>query len=345
MGYKGKIVSDWGEVEKLKRPGDQTFWGNPEARRLVTGALQHFMEAEDPSVTAYKAALQHWSPQDNFPATVLPNLATRQETASYDNAFEQVFDIMDFTNVPRNGFEITDVSDSLTFDEVPVGGDAKIYTVAGEKVTVTFAEYAAGLGWPSRLIEDQEYWNLEKAAIAFRGKAAQRRAQIFYALIDAVPAAQNLAWQAVVPAALANTDPNYTAIRDIETINRACYEIVNDLEDGALIATPDSGFILLAPLLLKSRVLRALGLLNYGLAGGSFDGVNYSVRPLFTNMLASNTVYYVILPKQKAQGADRKLLTVGERHDIISNSDVMAGWMRYGGAIGEVLQFQRCATA
>lgn len=345
MSYKGRIISDWGEVAKMQRPGDEHFLKNPEAMRLVTGALQHFMSAEDPAVTAYKAQLQHWSPQDNFPTSVLPNIATRQETASYDTAFEQVFDIMDFTNVPRNGFEITDVSDTLTFSEVPVGGDAKIFTVAGSKVTVTFAEYAAGLGWPSRLIEDQEYWALENAAIAFRGKSAQRRAQVFYALIDAIPGAQNLDWQDPMPPLLANTDPNYAAIRDIETVNRACFEIIDDLEDGALIATPDSGFILLAPLLLKSRVLRALGLLNLGLSGASFDGVNYNVRPLFTNMLAENDVYYIILPKQKAQGADRKLLTVGERHDIISNSDVMAGWMRYGGAIGEVLQFQRCATA
>lgn len=345
MAYKGKIINDWGEAEKLMQPGDGTIWDNEAARNLVVGAVQHFMDAESVANKLYQAQLQHWSPQDNFPDSVLPNLLSRQEVASYDNAFEEIFDIMDFTSVPRNGFEITDVSDSLTFNAVPIGGDAKIYTVAGEKVTVTFDEYAAGLGWPRRLLEDQEYWSLENAAIAFRGKSQQRRAQIFYALIDAIPAAQNLAWVAPVPAGLAATDPNYAAIRDMETINRACYEIINDLQNGALTALPSSEFVILAPLLLKSRILRALGLLAGYLAGTSFKGVNYNVRPLFTNMLAANDTYYVCLPKQKAQGADRKLLTVGDRHDIISNSDVMAGWMRYGGAIGEVLQFQRCATA
>ncbi len=48
----------------------------------------------------------------------------------------------------------------------------------------------------------------------------------FYALIDALGAGVNLAWSAVTPAGVPNTNENYDAIRDINTINQACENIL-----------------------------------------------------------------------------------------------------------------------
>ena len=104
----------------------------------------------------------------DFATSVLPLITKFQLTNMVDSAWESVFDVMDFTNVPRNGFEILDVEDGLTFNEVPEGEKAKIYKMAGAKTSVTFAMYGAGLGWHRRLFDDREYWTAENNAVAFR---------------------------------------------------------------------------------------------------------------------------------------------------------------------------------
>jgi len=62
-------------------------------------------------------------------------------------------------------------------------------------------------------------------------------------------------------------------------------------------------------------------------------------------MLSSSSVYYVIFPKNKLKGANRMDLTVFSDFDIEAYSDIAVGWQRYGGAVGELKQLVRCATA
>jgi hypothetical protein len=38
-------------------------------------------------------------------------------------------------------------------------------------------------------------------------------------------------------------------------------------------------------------------------------------------------------------------LTIYDQFDILSYADTMAGWMRYGGAVGDTDQIARCAVA
>lgn len=336
---KGKIVADWSKVTP------ETL-ADPTTRKKVFAAVQNFLSLPaSPTVRkALQARVQNWATTGDFPTTVLEVLKEFQLTTYYDNAFEFVFDMVDFTSSNRNGFEVMDVEDGLTFNQVAEGDKAKIYKMAGSKVTVTFDMYGAGLGWSRRLFDDREYWTIENNAIAFRNKWYSARAAVAAALIDAIGAAQNLAWQAAVPAALPNTDANYAAIRDMNTINQACLEIITDLADKGMGVTPQSAFVLLCPTALVPRMQRALGLLNQSLAG-SMRGVAYNVSLYPTAMLSSTSVYYVCLPKQKAIFADRMPLTIFDQFDPASYSDIAVGWGRYGGCIGDIEQFQRCATA
>jgi len=332
---KGKIVADWSKVDI----------NSSDDRKQIFGALQHFMNAANPAYDkAGKALMQHFATSDDFPTSVLEVLKKFQTTTFYDNAFEQVFDMADFTSSNRNGFEILDVEDGLTFAEVPIGEAAKIYKFGGAKTTVSFNRYGAGLGWDRTLFDDKEYWTLENNAIAFRNKWYSSRAEYAYALIDAIGVGQNLAWQAVTPANVANTNENYNAIRDINTINAACLEILTDLKDKGFDVSPSTPFVLLAPIQLKARILRAMGLLNSGISGTQ-RGLVYPVTPHFTLGLTSSTTYYVCVPKIKAIFADRMLLTIFDKFDPQTYSDISVGWGRYGGTIGDTEQFQRCATS
>lgn len=353
MGFKGTIVPDWGRFEK------EGGVESPKAQQMLTGALKTFMS--QPETSEFRAVAQafahtgdihkavasvqaNYATPANFPTSVLEVLKKFQLTTYFDTAYEQVFDMRDYRDSNRNGFEILDVQDTMAFALVPIGMKAKLYTMSGEKVTVTFNAYAAGLSWARILFDDREYWTLENNAVAFRNKWYSSKATMFYALIDAVAAAQNVAWQAVSPAGVPNTDKDYNAIRDINTINYACQNILINCRNKGYGITPNTPFVILAPIQLKGRIARALPIVQQAFAN-STERLYYNVTPYYTLGLSSSSVYYVILPKQKIIGANRMDLTIFTRFDEMSYSDHAVGWGRYAGAIGDAQQIQRCSTA
>jgi len=331
--YKGRIISDWGKVNLTTKDGKAKF----------IGAFNHFLKSPDRN-PALKAALQHFATKGDFPAEVMQVLEKFHATPSYDLGYEQVFDIRDFTGTREGGFDLLNVSSGLTFGLVKSGEKAKVYQFSGTKATVYFDKYGGALGWDKVLMDDGKYWTLEDNAIAFRNKAYSSRAQAYYDLIDAVSSTYNLAWQAVEPASVASSAENYNAIRDINTINAACLAILKALKDDGVGATPQSQFIILAPVDLKSRISRALGLVQQAYAG-SQSRLSYNVTPIWTLMLSASDKYYVIYPKAHMKGGYRMDLTLLSETDILAYMETVAGWMRYGGAIGDSEQVRRCAIA
>ena len=349
---KGKIISDWGFVE---RAGGID---NPETRRLIRGAMNNFLiqpttppfraaaqafATTGDALTARSALIQAFGTSQDFPTSVLEVLDRYHQTLYFDTGYEQIFDMMDMRGSNRNGFDILDIESGLTFAKVPEGMKAKLFKMSGAKATVTLDMYGGGLSWSRRLFDDKEYWTIEDNAIEFRNKAYESKAQDFYDLIDAIPVTYDLGWQAVT-GAVPTTNENYIPIRDINTINKACENILIRLMDLGMGVTPASEFILLVPIQLIGRIRRALGMVQQPFAGSTTQ-LNYNVRPIYTMMLTSATEYYVIFPKKKIKGANRMDLTIMSDFDIESYADIAVGWQRYGGAIGETKQLSRCFTS
>ncbi len=352
-GYKGKIISDWGLV--AQSGGIE----NPQTRRMIRGAFnsfllqpttapfraaaQAFANTGDPAL-ARAALMQGFATSADFPSSVLEVLDKFHQLTYFDTGYEQIFNMMDMRNSNRNGFDILDVISGLTFALVPEGAKAKLYKMSGAKVSVTLDMYAAGLGWSRRLFDDREYWTIEDNAVEFRNKAFSSKAQDFYDLIEATAATYDLAWQAVTPAGVTTTNENYDSIRDINTINKACENILTRLKDLGMGITPNSEFIILAPHQLKGRLPRALNIVQQPFASSTPRAV-YNTRVVYTLMLTSSTEYYVIYPKNKLKGANRMDLTIFSDFDIEAYADIAVGWQRYGGAIGELKQLVRCSTS
>ena len=351
MGYKGNIVSDWGLVERMGGID------NPVVSQGIRGALNRFLVqpttapfkaaaqafAETGSATAAQSVLtQAFATSGDFPATVLEVLDKYHQLTYFDTGYEQIFDMMDMRASDRNGFDILDVDSGLTFAMVPEGMKAKLYKFSGEKAHVTLDMYGAGLGWSRRLFDDKEYWTIEDNAIEFRNKAYSSKAANLYYLIESAAATYDLAWQAVT-GNVPNTNENYIPIRDINTINAACEAILLRLRNLGMGVTPASEFIILAPIQLIGRLRRAIGMVQQPFAGSTTQ-LNYNVRPVYTLMLTTTDVFYVIFPKKKLKVANRMDLAVYTDFDIESYADIAVGWMRYGGAVGELKQLTRCAT-
>ena len=352
MGYKGKIISDWGVFEKAGGIN------SPMACRALRGALNNFLN--EPNMPPFRAAaqafantgsateaqktfIQAFGTSEDFPASVINVVDKYHQLTNFDTGYEQVFNMMDMRQSQRNGFDILDVISGLTFAKVEEGEKAKLFKMSGQKVSVTLDMYGAGLSWSRRLLDDKEYWTLEDNAIEFRNKAFSSKAQDFYGLIDGVDDTYDVDWQAV-GGAIPNTNENYTPIRDINTINKACEEIIIRLKDLGMGITVQSEFIILAPIQLVGRIARALGIVQQPFST-STAYLNYNVRPIYTMMLEETDVFYVIFPKKKIKGANRMDLTVFSDFDMMAYADASVGWQRYGGAIGNTKQLSRCATA
>ena len=340
---KGRIIADWGKIKFAPGSNGQMVIA-PSDRAKVIGALQHFMRMPDAKDSPIRKAIQAFATKGDFPTEILQILEKYHAVPDYDLGYEQIFDIRDFTSTNEAGFKILDVTSGLTFAKVPTGMKAKVFKFSGDVTEVTFDMYGGGLNWDRKLIDDRQYWTLEDNAIAFRNKAYSSRAENFYALLEAAGAANPTTWQAVTPAGVTTANENYNAIRDANTINAAALLILEALKDKGVGAGANSVLVLTAPLALKSRIERALALVQQSFAN-SQKLVQYTIRAQYTLMLSSNSYYYLSFPKAKNKGGYRMDLTMFDQFDILAYADTMVGWMRYGGAVGDTDQNSRCAIA
>lgn len=330
---KGKIISNWQKVN----------FADKLSRSKLVGAMQYFMTAPDRE-PVLKKAMQNFTTKGDFPAEILQVLEKFHAVPDYDLGYEEIFDIRDFTGTNEAGFKILSVESGLTFGKVLTGEKAKVYKMSGTVAEVLFDMYGGGLNWDRKLIDDRQYWTLEDNAIAFRNKAYSSRASNFYALIEAAGALNTTSWQAVTPSSVATSNENYDAIRDVNTINKACLDILTALKDKGVGANANSQFIIVAPIALKSRLERAAKLLQQPVVG-SGQNLSFNIKINYTLMLTSNSYYYVCFPKAKSKGGYRMDLTLFDQFDILSYADTMVGWMRYGGAIGDTDQIERCSIS
>lgn len=330
---KGKIISNWQKVDFTDKL----------SRNKMVGAMQYFMSAPDRE-PVLKKAMQNFATKGDFPAEILQILDKFHATPDYDLGYEDIFDIRDFTGTNESGFKILSVESGLTFGKVLTGEKAKIYKMTGTVAEVAFDMYGGGLNWDRKLIDDRQYWTLEDNAIAFRNKAYSSRAANFYGLIEAAGALNTTSWQAVTPSSVATSNENYDAIRDVNTINAACLAILTALKDSGVGANANSQFVIVAPIALKSRLERAARMLQQPVVG-SGQNLSFNIKINYTLMLTSNSYYYVCFPKAKSKGGYRMDLTLFDQFDILSYADTMVGWMRYGGAVGDTNQIERCSIS
>lgn len=344
-------------------------WRNPEHVRKVFGAVQHYMTKEEKSMMAssgdltsevdtISAALrekfggraQNFG-ADQFPDAVLEIIRTFQQTPSTAGNWTEFFDIVDFTGSNKNGFSIFDIALGLAFSEVPIGQKIKLYSFEGEKTSVSFQRFGGGMGWDRVLFDDREFLTLDMIAREFTLKALNHKNTLAFSLLNSMGtgaayngSVQNISWHAVVPSGVATTNENYNAIRDMETISQAAATLIDQLKGKGYGVTETTQLTLMFPVELRSRILRALGVLNAGISG-PFQSVQWNIRPVMTTDLTVKTEWLMGLPGKKNLWGNRMNLTVFNQFDPSSYSDAAYGWMRYAGAIGDFDQFVVGKTA
>lgn len=336
---------------------------NPDHRKRLTAQMKYFLAVPDvfpnplfkgvpefgkerkehfQRVEYLKAQLQGFTTAADFPGSEVPVVQKFQEMEYYDDGWQMAYDVKDMASTRRNGFSMLNIQSGITFNLTPTGQKAKLYQMSGDREFVWFDRYSGGLSWDRTLFDDEEWLTLEDQAIHFRNEAFRSRAAVYYALIEALPAAQNVAWQPPTPAALAVTDRAYEAVRDANTMNLAAQQIILATQNSGYGVTPQTSFMVLVPLQLRGRIKRALDI-GLDATSNAIKHIDYSFQMVVTTMLATTNVYYVILPGKKMKVGLRMDLTSFQDFDMLSYSDSQVGWMRHGGAIGDVEQLRRLA--
>jgi len=355
----GQIIKDWDKVDPVKLFGNEFGEGKDlQHQKSVMKALQFFLALPNQHIPKKfagnekfvkkkeafeKTRMQYFATLNDFPATAKEVIDKYHQMAAYDNGFEQIFNIRDYTGSRRDGFAIDTIQSGLTFRRMLTGEKLHVFQMSGEREFVFFDYYGGALGWDRKLFENQEWWTLEENAIEFRNEAYRIRAATFYALLEAVAAlkAADIAWQAS-PDGLAAGVRSYQAQRDAATMNLAAQTILLACQaSGYGISAENVSFIILAPIQLRGRIKRALGV-NYDNVAGTTPVIDYNFSTVITTMLTVTDHYWVILPKRRIVGGDRMDLTTYSAFDMLSRTDSAAGWMAFGGAVADIAQMERC---
>jgi len=252
----------------------------------------------------------------------------------YDNGYEQIFDVRDFSGSKASGFDLAAVRSGLTFNEVKEGEKLKVYQMAGAKERVYFCYYGGALGWHRRLFEDGDWWTIEDNAIEFRNKAYSSRAAVYYALLEAAADAKGSCAQ--VQADCTDCDADARSIA--ASINYAATNILENVANRGYGINPSTTqFIVLTPIQLRGRVRYALGQRMQAFSD-SERLIDYSFKQVTSMMLTNTNRIMVILPGRTLKIGYRMDLTLFDDFDILSYTDTVAGWMRHGGCIGDIDQ-------
>jgi hypothetical protein len=340
---RGQIIKDWNKFD----------YNNPEHKKRLGQALSFFCSLPNKFVPAefensekfkklhgkVQEAYQAFTTTGDFPASAKPLIDKFHALFNYDNGYEEIYDVRDFTGVKGKGFAMADVESGLTFDKIPIGGKLELKQMSGSQNFVFFDYYGGGLNWHKSLFEDQDYWTLENNAQEFVNKAYYKRASVFYALLEA--AMDEVGCDAI-------EDPNCEdcteyPIAIANALNDAAIEILKAIKKKGYGANTGIVFKLLVPIQLMGVVKHALNIRLQHI-GDAAKYVNFNFSPVYTMMLSDATRIGVFLPKLKIKAGYRTNLTTFSSFDMLSYSEASAGWMAFGGAVGDLDQV-KCIDA
>lgn len=315
----------------------------PDGRRQIFGALTHFMrQPESVQQKMVNAGITNFTSTSEFPAEI-KELIEKYHLGieDIDNGWAQFFSSRDFSQAKTPGFRIRDVSSGLTFTKRPEGGRARIYRITGTELFIGFDMYGGGLEFDQAWFDDQEWWAIEDQAVEFRSKWYRDKAAVMYGLIGAISSGQNVAYD--------GTGAN-AAEKDIITLNSAAATLVTALYAAGYAVTANTPLIVLSPIQLKGRLMRALAAqyLVPGVAGSNMK-IEYNITPVFSlNVLnageACTDKWYMGVPGMKNKIGEKMALTVWTEFNARSFATTAVGWGRFGAYLNES-QFQRLATS
>jgi hypothetical protein len=247
-----------------------------------------------------------------------------------------------FKEVPLGEFQDTwdiyDVQNNLVFQLIPEGNRIQVDNPSGTVVTSHVDYYGGALGWTDKMIRFRKVAAMLDMAQIFRNQFWANKANNHYLLLAAAAAVagQTTAYQGVVA--------DGQLRRDIQTINRAAYDLTFRLRNKGYGDTATAPLVMYFNPLDEARVRAAMAATTAVMQATTGVAVavlrNISLIPTYNaNIVANRPI--LVLPGQKIQMAEAlPPTTFVVPKDPLTLNEVQAVWSIYGAAIGDTEQAQ-----
>lgn len=246
-----------------------------------------------------------------------------------DFGYEELFDLVDMRSAGQTNFDILDINNLITFNEVKSGARMKKYGITDGKTSVEKMTVAAAMGILDDWINYYQFWNLNQAATEAESKYRSKMAADHYALI--------------VAAGEVGGQTTAFATDDITTINNACAKILTDLQGMGYVITGNETFELRANINLKQKIEKAFAL-TFNSPNTDNNQLVHTLNRKYNTTLAATSYYVVLAGRKLKRGVWSDLKAETDRDILMRGSDVAYSG-EYNAGVGEVKQVRKCALA
>lgn len=280
--------------------------------------------------------------KDSLPEVITSSFSTFMQTDNYDMKWQMAYATQPIEPT-RNFWEIVDISNGLTFQDVPEGGKLNIYGMSGSKLVCFVHKYGGALGWTDEMIRFRNVAAMLNTAKAFQDKFWADKANRHYKLLST-------AYGNSTSGNVTSYDSTGSTVvdKDINTINSAVVTVMRRLKDAGYGDLTEANYLLYYPPEMASRLIRALAYVGQDGIPGAPTRVNWNVTLLRTlnrymqtpNGNTNDNYCLLVLPGQKIQNATVMDPTSFYDEDVQSLTYIQTVWSYYGAAVGDTRQVQ-----
>lgn len=303
---------------------------NPDQQdAYIRRSIQAFMHGVADVNTSGLISVQAFAGSSDLPSLTKDVFDVTPKMDNFDLAWQGAF-----KGIPlRKGqlsWEIADVEQAITFEEIPEGGKVKFGYFGGNVATPKVKKYGAGLAITWEVIEGNKLYAFVERLDITRAKLYGKWADVHYTLLNAAAAENTVAWQ--------DTADHKQIDRDIATLNQGAYVIGNACKNKGYGDTANAPMILYISPLYKARINAALkaGQSEIIGSGGAGAMVNWpiEVRYTFNSNITANKGL-LVLPGHKIQNAVYLREQGFEEDEIASLSKLRTYWTAFGATVAD----------
>lgn len=334
------------EKPRLSRIVDAILKGSKEDKMAAKNSIQAFFNAPAELGGLTKkdnimASLQAYTTKSDIPDMVTQSFDVFAQIASYDDRYASAYKQRTFDQA-RDYFEIVDVVNYFTFDELPEGAQVPIKRFTGTKAQIKAKTYADGIGWTWEMLQDRRFSEMIDIAEQMRLAFFMKKARLHYQLlVDGATAGGSIAWQG------SGTTPADQFNRDVLTISTAVNDIKKSVKDLGFGDVAGQTIFFYGSPYMEGRFQAATSARNANQIIPTILPSNMNVQffPTYELRTGSGTAVpdtrmVALLPGHKIQKGDKELPTTYMDEDIISFSNIQTVRARFGAGVGETKQLR-----
>lgn len=318
MKLYGTKVFDW-----------QKIHGIPEKDRkdAIIGAAQAYINKINSTPVGGEKVV---GPDSNLMSAIPVVLVMSDTIKSPDRGYEMLFDEVDMRASSNDSFDVLDVTGGVTFYQKLPGQEVKLSEIpTSAKTAVAMLRFAGGFNVLDDWIRFNKYYLIDQLFADTVLRWWGNKATIFYGLVAALSAGINETFL---------TD-------DVTTINKACAQILSDLQAAGYPVDENSQFVITCNPSLRARIFKAIAS-TFLLPNTNNNQIVFNISAVISTTKIVNTTYYVSLPGGKNQRGEWEDLNLRppQRDELqLGAAHVWTGG--YNGIIGEAKQHRRCALS